>query len=198
MTNTLHRFGKPESLRDDFIVFIMASKGANDQGAPKKVRAFLEAAAKYHPVNMGNGYLGSIFRPEKDLNFVKVYFTGRKEKMTIPEAVQAFSERGSAGVVFDNAGAMQAFFKDLKELDLGLSVNVSALVDEVKNACTMTGITIHSIEYSLGFQGDLHRLPNRHVLALTTMCGHGMISANFAQKQKRRCGSWSPPEDVSS
>ena len=182
MTNTLHRFGKPESLRDDFIVFIMASQGANEQGASEKVRAFLEAASKYHPVNIGNGFLGSMHRPEKDLSFTKVYFSGRKEKMTIPEAIEAFSERGSAGVVFDNPEAMRGFLKDVKELDLGLSVNVSALVDEVKEACGKSGITIHSIEYSLGFQGDLYRLPDRHVLALTTMCGHGMISANFARK----------------
>jgi hypothetical protein len=32
------------------------------------------------------------------------------------------------------------------------------------------------------FYGDLFRLPNRHVLSLTTMCGQGMISAGFARK----------------
>ncbi|MEE9556502.1 MAG: hypothetical protein V3V76_04495, partial [Candidatus Adiutricales bacterium] len=27
-----------------------------------------------------------------------------------------------------------------------------------------------------------YRLPDRHTLALTTMCGHGLISGNFARK----------------
>lgn len=182
MTNTLHRFGEPESLRDDFVVFIMASQGANDKDAPEKVQAFLEAAAKYDPVNIGNGVIGSMYRPEKDLSFKKVYFTGRKEKIQTSEAIEALRDSRSATVVFDNKAAMEGFIKKVKELDLGLSVNVSALVDEVRTACRESRIVIHSIEYSLGFQGDLYRLPDRHVLALTTMCGHGMISANFARK----------------
>jgi hypothetical protein len=182
MTNTLHRFGKPESLEDDFIVFILASKGVNEKDAPKKVRAFLQAAGKYNPVNIGHSVIGAMYQPEKDLSFTKLYFTGRKEQITVEEAIEAFEDLVSAAVVFDNKEAMEGFLKEVKELDLGLSVNVSALADEVKAACRNNDITIHSVEYSLGFQGDLYRLPDRHVLALTTMCGHGMISANFARK----------------
>ncbi len=182
MTNTLHRFGKPESLKDDFIVFIMASKGINDEGAPEKVRAFLQAAVKFHPVNMGNEAIGSLYQPEKDLCFTRLYFTGRKEKLEPEALITALQAPTMATVVFDNRAALEGFLREVKELDLGLSVNVSALADETKSACRNTGIEIHSIEYSLGFQGDLYRLPERHVLALTTMCGHGMISANFARK----------------
>lgn len=182
MTNTLHRFGEPESLQDDFIVFILASKGVNDLGAPEKIRAFLKAALKYNPVNIGNPHIGSMYQPEKDLSFTKLYLTGRKEQLTVAEAIEAYEKMGGASVVFDNREAMEGFLKEVKELDLGLSVNVSALADEVKDACRSSDITIHSIEYSLGFHGDLYRLPDRHVLALITMCGHGMISANFARK----------------
>lgn len=182
MTNTLHRFGKPESLKDDFIVFIMASKGVNHTGASEKVRTFLNAALKYNPVNIGNGLIGSMYRPEKDLSFTKVYFTGRKERLPAEEAIASLEEVMHAAVVFDNREAMEGFLKEVKELDLGLSVNVSALADEVRAACRKNGITIHSVEYSLGFHGDLFRLPDRHVLSLTTMCGHGMISAGFARK----------------
>jgi len=182
MTNTLHRFGEPENLRDDYIVFIMASRGANHNGAPEKVRTFLNAALKYNPVNIGNGLIGSMYRPEKDLSFTKVYLTGRKEQIPAEEAIASLEEVMHAAVVFDNKESMEGFLKEVKELDLGLSVNVSALADEVRAACRENGITIHSVEYSLGFQGDLFRLPDRHVLSLTTMCGHGMISANFARK----------------
>ena len=182
MTNTLHRFGKPESLKDDFIVFIMASKGVNHIGAPEKVRAFLDAALKYNPVNIGDVNIGSIYQPEKDLSFTKLYLTGRKEQITPEEVIEAFKESGSATVVFDNKEALEGFLKEVKELDLGLSVSVSALAENVKTACRNSDITIHSVEYSLGFQGDLYSLPERRVLDLTTMCGHGMISANFARK----------------
>jgi hypothetical protein len=182
MTNTLHRFGKPESLKNDYIVFMMASRGINDEGALDKAHAFLRAALKHNPVNVGNALTGPMYRPEKDLNPLNLYFTGRREKVAGEQVIQDLEEPGSAAVVFDNRGAMEAFLKDVKELDLGVSVNVSALADDVRESCQKNGITLHSVEYSLGFQGDMYRLPDRHVLALTTMCGHGMISASFAKK----------------
>ena len=186
MTNTLHRFGKPESLKNDYIVFMMASKGINDEGALEKAHAFLKAALKHDPVNVGNALAGPMYRPEKNLNPLKLYFTGRREKVAGEQVIQDLKEPGSAAVVFDNREAMEAFLKDVKELDLGISVNVSALADDVREACQKNDITLHSVEYSLGFQGDMYRLPDRHVLALTTMCGHGMISASFAKKMVDR------------
>jgi len=186
MTNTLHRFGKPESLRDDFIVFIMASRGINEIGSPEKIHTFLEASVKYNPINIGHGLVGSLYRPEKDLSLTKVYLKGRKEQITPREAIETLDEPGIAAVVFDNKEAMEGFIKDVKALDLGLSVNVSALVEEAKEACRNNHIALHSIEYSLGFHGDLDRLPDHHVLSLTTMCGHGLISADFAKKMITR------------
>jgi hypothetical protein len=186
MTNTLHRFGKPESLQDDYIVFLMPSKGTNDQGSLVKARHFLTAALRYNPVNMGNSLGDPIYRPERELNLVKVYLTGRRDRVPAEQVIEDLNETGTPAVVFDNKEALAGFLKDLKGLDLGISVNVSALVDDVRDACRSSGITLHSVEYSLGFQGDTYRLPDRHVLSLTTMCGHGMISANFAKKMVDR------------
>ncbi len=35
MTNTLHRYGAPETLKDDYIVFAMAARGINDEGSTR-------------------------------------------------------------------------------------------------------------------------------------------------------------------
>jgi hypothetical protein len=43
-------------------------------------------------------------------------------------------------------------------------------------------ITPHAIEYTLGFHGDTTRLPDRETLSISTMCGHGLVSPNFAKK----------------
>ena len=51
MTNTLHRFGKPEELKDDYIVFTLTCPGRNDIGSLEKAREFLKIALKYSPVN---------------------------------------------------------------------------------------------------------------------------------------------------
>src|SRR4030042_5383244 len=67
MTNTLHRFGAPETQRDDYIVFAMSSKGINDEGAAEKLQTFLRLAMKYAPVNMGHATKGGMYRPSSNL-----------------------------------------------------------------------------------------------------------------------------------
>ena len=77
MTNTLHRYSEhyaferpanPAPVRDDFIVFAMASRGINDDNLVEKYRAFLRLALKHNPVNIGDATKGGILRPRQDLN----------------------------------------------------------------------------------------------------------------------------------
>ncbi len=183
MTNTLHRFGKPDDLKDDYIVFTLTSKGINDIGAVQKARDFLRVALKYNPVNLaGNSRYGPIFRPEKDLNPFKLYARGRKETVSPEQVIEEMKPLGGALVVFDKKQALEGFLKEIREMDLGLSVNVSSLVEDVREMAPRIGVWPHSINYALGFRGNLYRLPDQYVLALTTMCGHGLIASNFAKK----------------
>ena len=186
MTNTLHRYGSPESLRNDYIVFAMAAKGHNEDGALEKARTFLRAAIKHRPINMGNALINPRYRPEKDLTFLKLYLFGRKQEVPYEQLIEELPAPGSAAVVFDNTYAMRRFLEDVKKLDLGLSINVSALIDDVREVCGEVGITPHSVEYSLPFRGAVEKLPSDDVLALSTMCGHGMVSANLAKKMVDR------------
>ena len=183
MTNTLHRFGKPDDLKDDYVVFIMVTPGINDVGAAQKARDFISASLKYNPVNLtGQTRQGPVFRPEKNLNPFRLYVRGRKETVTPAQIMEEMRPPGGALVVFDNKQALEGFLKEIKEMNLGLSVNVSSLVEDIREMAPRTGILPHSINYALGFRGNLYRLPDEHVLALTTMCGHGLISSNFARK----------------
>ncbi len=183
MTNTLHRFGRAQDLQDDYIVFVKCSKGINDIGAREKARAFLEAALKFKPVSIAShAPQGPLFRPEKDLNLFVLYIRERREKVSPEQLIEEMDSSGFALAVFDNKEAMEGLLKEIKELDLGLSVNVAALVDDVRESAPRLGIPPHSINYALGFRGNLYKLPDHHVLALTTMCGHGLISNNFAKK----------------
>ncbi len=186
MTNTLHRYGTAETLRHDFIVFAMAGKGFNDEGSLDKAKAFLRAAIKYQPINMGNALVNSLYRPEKDLSFIKLYFIGRKQKTTYEKLIDEIPAAGSAAVVFDDAERVKNFIRDVKALDLGLSVNVSALVDDVRDICGEVDITPHAVEYTLGFHGNTDKLPDSDTLSISTMCGHGMVSSHFARKMMDR------------
>jgi hypothetical protein len=148
MTHTLHRHGKREDLAEDFIVTVMPARGINDQHAVEKQKAFLRAALKHGPVNIGDSSNGAEYRPSKELS---------------PDAVKAL-------------------VAELKELDLGLSVNIASVPDKAVECCQACGLTRHSVEYSLGFHGRTEKLPDDASLQLMTMCGHGMISATFARK----------------
>ena len=186
MTNTLHRFGKTGSLGNDYIVFAMAAKGFNEEGALEKARSFLRAAIKYQPINMGNALVNPLYRPEKELSFIKLYFVGRQEKTSYEKLIEEIPGPGSAAVVFNDSDTVSRFVEEVKELDLGLSINISALIDDVRDVCGKVDITPHAVEYTLGFHGDTTRLPDRDTLSISTMCGHGMVSPNFARKMLDR------------
>jgi post-segregation antitoxin (ccd killing protein) len=70
----------------------------------------------------------------------------------------------------------------LKAADLGVSINISAPMEKAQQCCQESGISRHSVEYSVGFRGRLEKLPDATTLELSTMCGHGMVSAHFAKK----------------
>lgn len=180
MTNTLHRFGAPETLQNDYIIFAMAARGINDEGAPPKLQTFLRLALKHQPINVGNAVKGGVHRASQHLTPLAHW--QRREAADPTEVVQSIDDCTTVAAVFDDPRKLEAFLKDLRQADLGISINISALADEARTCCQRAGITRHSVEYSLGFHGDLNRLPDRHVLELSTMCGHGMVSHNFAKK----------------
>jgi hypothetical protein len=180
MTNTLHRFGAPETQREDYIVFAMASKGINDAGATEKLQSFLRLCVKHGPVNVGHALTGGMYRPSANLTPLAHW---SRPADANPEAVVAsIEEPSTVAAVFDDVTKVEALLRDLKAANLGISINISSLADDANACCKRAGITRHSIEYSLGFHGDLNQLPDRHVLELSTMCGHGMLSHNFARK----------------
>ena len=189
MTNTLHRYSEhyafertsnPEPIKDDYIVFAMASRGLNDDNLVEKYRSFLQLALKHKPVNIGDATKGGILRPRQDMNPTAHW---RRDHSPNPEQVIAGIEgHTTVAAVFDNYEAMRAFVAELECAQLGISINISAPMGDARRCCEETGITRHSVEYSIGFCGRVDKLPDGTTLELSTMCGHGMVSANFARK----------------
>jgi hypothetical protein len=180
VTNTLHRYGAPETLENDFIVFAMSARGVNDQGSVEKFQEFLRIARKHNPINLGDATKGGVYRPSKRLNPLAHWF--RKDERDADALVRNVNEPTVVSAVFDNRESLRSFLEDVKAADLGLSINISALTDRADEIARDAGITRHSVEYSLGFFGALDKLPDRATLSLATMCGHGMISFGFARK----------------
>lgn len=180
MTNTLHRFGDAESFRDDYVVFAIASKGKNDTDAVPKLKRFLELALPFKPVNLGDSRHGGALRPCKRMNP-----TSHWKRDLTPDfraVIDGFDTPTTAAAVFDDRVAAEDFVKRVKEENLGLSINISTSIDGAEQCCHHAGIPRHSVGYSLGFEGKTEKLPNSHVLMLSTMCGHGMVSSSLAKK----------------
>jgi hypothetical protein len=90
--------------------------------------------------------------------------------------------QGRFSALFTDLEKLRDVVEELVEADLGLSIVVSGLMDEVQQCCHSGGIERHSIEHSLGFWGTKNLLPERHILEFNTMCGHGMVSFNLIRK----------------
>jgi hypothetical protein len=180
MTNTLHRYGDAESFRDDYIVFATPSNRKNDHDSIPKLKKFLEMALPFKPVNLGDPVHGGALRPSRNLGPLSHW--NRDLKPDFQAVIDGIDEPASVVAIFANRESAEAFLKVAVEADLGLSVNISASIEGAEQCCRFAGITRHSVGYSLGFEGATEKLPNTQLLKLTTMCGHGMISASLAKK----------------
>ncbi|MGQ9857893.1 MAG: hypothetical protein ACUVS3_04280 [Thermodesulfobacteriota bacterium] len=166
MTNTLHRQGNEEGLRGDFVIFAHTAKGKNREGSGPKIQEFMRICLKHHPVNIGDAKQGNIHQDDIDMEAL----------------ISNQGDGAAAAAVFTDIDTLQKVIEELIRADLGICINVSGLLEEVRQCCNRVGIQRHSVEHSLGFWGAKERLPERHILEINTMCGHGMVSFNLIRK----------------
>jgi len=163
MTHTLHRRGSREELKNDFVVMSMSAKTVNVKGSGEKMRRMFEILEKHPHVNFGDCKTGSKF--QQDWGYIR----------------DRFQDTSVLAYVFNDRAAVEAALRDLKEADLGLSVIVSGVVDEIKDLAREIGLKPHTIEFSGGIHGRTELLPEEPVLEITTMCGHAMVSPELVK-----------------
>ena len=166
MTNTLHRQGTLESLKNDYVIFAYTAKGITREGSGPKLQEFMRICLKYHPINIGDSKQGNIHQDDID----------------IQKLISNQGDGAGAAAVFADIDTLQKVVEELIRADLGISIIISGLLDEVRQCCRKAGMDRHSVEHSLGFWGAKDRLPEREILEFNTMCGHGMVSFNLVRK----------------
>jgi hypothetical protein len=154
--------GTRESLSNDFVFLYMPSKGINDSGSGPKLRKFFELAQQHNPINLGDATYGNMYSRK-----IEDIISNLKED----------SKGLAIHAVFTNEEDAAGMLKDVKEADMGLSLVISGIFDKVQELCKKSGIHRHAATYSLGMWGKTEKLPPEPVLEVSTMCGHGMISA---------------------
>ena len=165
MTHSLHRRGNAETLINDYILLVTPAVGINHVNSGPKLWKVLDIITEIQPDNIGSYETGTIF-------------TGA----TIEEIKNSMPEAPRVRCCFASKEKMFEALKQIKELDLGLSVVISGLNNEILAMAKNLGIEPHSVNYSLGIFGRMDLLPDENVLELTTMCGHSMISENLVLK----------------
>ena len=141
-------------------------EGAN--GAPK-VRRIVEIEFDEGPVNAGDSpHHASIAAGTMD----------REKALEYQEDTRGFI------CCFDDREKVKHVLERLKEEELGISIVVSGVLDEVKALARETGLKPHTINLSLGIWGKTELLPGPEVLEFSTMCGHGLVpTALFERAQ---------------
>lgn len=165
MTHSLHRRGSSASLANDYVILVTPAVGFNDEGAPDKLREALEVVLEAEPANIGSYATGTVFAGA-----------------TPEEIRQGLWEQPRVRCAFAGREQVKRVLEELKKKDLGLSVTVSGLTDEVLDLAREVGLKPHSINLSLGVWGNTAVLPSEDVLEFVTMCGHGLISRYLVEK----------------
>lgn len=167
MTHSLHRFGSPENLSGDYVVFAMSAKGINEKGSAQAMRTFMEMALDLDPVNAGDMKTGNIFSLSRE------------------EILSGIQDISIVHAVFVDEFKVSELLARVREADLGISIVVSGLFDRVQTAGEAGGVRQHTMECSAGIWGRVDKLPSADVMQVTTMCGHGMVAAQLVERRAR-------------
>jgi hypothetical protein len=142
------------------------ARDINREGSAPKIHEFLRICQKYNPINIGSSKYGSVLQ----------------EDVSFSDLIANLKDGATSAAVFNDLGTLQKVISELIEADLGISINVSGLLEGVQDCCHKNGIERHSVEHSLGFWGANDLLPERDVLEINTLCGHGMVSFSLIRK----------------
>lgn len=162
MTHTLHRLKSKKGAQDDYVILVMPARGINNVDVVEKYKQYLRLLNKHNPCNLGGMKAGNIAT-----NTFEEILDNLTDDIPMIHAV------------YDTRDDLISALSDLKKADLGFSVVVSGLLDDVDTCAKEAHIQRHSVDISLGILGKTDKLPPEPILEITTMCGHAMISSNL-------------------
>ena len=150
MTHSLHRQGSIEALKDDYVMYARCSRGVNLEGAEPKVQQIVNIVFDEGPANAGDSPHratiadGSLSR-EKALEYQK-------------------DTRGFISC-FHGRERMKRVLERVRDADVGISIVVSGLMDEVFGMAGELGLKPHTVNLSLGIWGKEELLPDMPFVA---------------------------------
>lgn len=178
MTHSNHRRGSRESLMNDWVVFCFPSI----DNTPEVHKGFRDILSKHDPISCTTTV--KVDGVSKRMRYAKYwdkkYDSGVHESVTLEEFKNAEKTKGGSAVYADKE-AVQKVVNDLVDAELGLSVIVSGIFDEVYDICEKAGIQAHTANMSAETMGNMSLMPEPEILEFTTMCGHAFVATNLVR-----------------
>ncbi len=168
MTHSLHRSGSAESLKNDYVFIARSSIDVNRVGCGPKFQRIRQILNDVGPVNVGVAETGENVAHGLD---VKGWLARTSDDTIICSA-------------FSSKDKLRRVLEELKHQDLGISITISGLIDEVFGMARELGLKPHTVNLSLGIHGKTELLPPPDVLQQTTMCGHALVPTALVQQLK--------------
>lgn len=168
MTHSLHRRGCPASLKRDFVFIARSSVGVNRKGCGPKLQRIRQILHQAGPVNAGMMETGD--------NMARGNFTEKWLARTTDDSIIA--------AVFSDKQKLRQVLSQLRDEDLGISITISGLIDEVFSVAGDLGLKPHTVNLSLGVHGRTDLLPAEETLQATVMCGHALAASSLAEQLK--------------
>jgi hypothetical protein len=164
----------------DWVVF--AAPGTELDKDAAKHKKFMDILTKHDPVNCRTnaGIEGESKRLRYVKNWTKEKDGGVHQSATLEEIMSNETPKGGSAV-YNNKDAVQSVVDELVKAELGFSIVISGIFDEVLDICENAGIKPHTVNFSGGILGDVTLLPDPKILEITTMCGHHFVAAGLAE-----------------
>ncbi len=180
MSHSLHRYGSAESLKNDFCIYSRAARGVNRDNCGEKLRKILALYLSGKAVNFGSSHSP------------KCYLAG----LDLEEYAKSLDNSYGIIATFADRSSVLGVLKKMKEADLGISVVVSGLIDEVKEIAGEAGLVPHTALLSLGTHGKKSLLPEEGTREIVTMCGHSLVASGLVRSvaRKVRAGEQTPAQ----
>jgi len=176
MTHSLHRQGTKENLSKDFTMYCLPAVGINDKGSGSKRWRFLEIALRNNAVNAGEADIGNIMVHSRQELSDRV---GDRFRNKPGDGV---GDGMAPCICCASKEDVVNILKETLEADLGLSIVMQGVLEEVEDCLRQVGLKPHTVHHSLGVWGKTEKLPGKEILEITTMCGHGMASPNLVKQ----------------
>jgi len=138
MTHSLHRRGSEDTFQDDYVFISRPAMGINHVGCKSRVQRTLQIIFEEGPTNLGS--------------------LTTQENMTMgldpQKLIDGIEDNSPVMCCFHEREKVVNVLKRVKEEELGLSVVVTGLIDNIQEICEEVGLKPHSANISLGIHGN--------------------------------------------